>query len=61
LDYSSAKRLAFTYQQATYARMLQRAGINVDNAVIGIVPVQFENFILTNKDEALADPKNAKF
>lgn len=61
LDYSSAKRLAFTYQQATYARMLQRAGINVDNAVIGIVPVQFENFILTNRDEALADPKNAKF
>ena len=61
VDYSSAKKLAFTYQQATYARMLQRAGINTEGAKIGIIPVQFKDFKLTNKDEALINPKEAKF
>lgn len=39
IQYSSAKRLAFKYQQATYARILQRNNINVNNAKICIVPV----------------------
>lgn len=61
IDYSSAKKLAFTYQQATYARMLQRAGINTEGAKIAIVPIQFGGFNLTNKDQALINPKEAKF
>nr|DAR76432.1 MAG TPA: hypothetical protein [Caudoviricetes sp.] len=41
--------------------MLQRAGINTEGAKIGIIPVQFKDFKLTNKDEALINPKEAKF
>lgn len=61
IQYSSAKRLAFKYQQATYARILQRNNINVNNTKICIVPVQFENFKLINKDDALQNTNNAKF
>ena len=61
IHYSSAKKLAFTYQQATYNRMLQRQGLNVKNNIISIAPIQFDGLKLLNKDEALQIPSKALF
>lgn len=61
IHYSSAKKLAFTYQQATYNRMLQRQGLNVKNNIISIAPIQFDGLKLVNKDEALQNPNKALF
>ena len=43
-DYSFAKELGFTYQQATYERMLRRAKISTEGTKIFIAPLQMENF-----------------
>lgn len=59
--YSSAKKLTFNYQQAIYRRMLQRNKINVVNNTTAILPVEFKDLNLTNRTEALLEPKKAKF
>jgi 3',5'-cyclic AMP phosphodiesterase CpdA len=47
-DYNSAKKLNFTYQLASYERMLRRYGFNTSKTDIMIAPLQMENF---RKDE----------
>ena len=60
-DYNSAKVRAFMYQFAVYNRLLEQFGFKVDNNRQFVAPLQFQNFHLTNKDEAIADPSKAKF
>lgn len=43
-DYNSAKKLNFTYQLASYERMLRRYGFNTSKTDIMIAPLQMENF-----------------
>lgn len=44
-DFYAAKRAAFTYQLATYGRMLQRYGFNLNHdKVYMIAPIQMQNF-----------------
>ena len=44
-DYDSAKKLTFRYQLATYRRMLQRLGFNLnENSGMFVIPFTFENF-----------------
>ena len=44
-DYDSAKKLTFRYQLATYRRMLQKLGFNLnENSGMYIIPFRFENF-----------------
>ena len=61
VDYNSAKVRTFMYQFATYNRLLQRYGIKDINNRQFVSPLRFDNFHLTNKDEAIADPSKAKF
>lgn len=42
--YNSAKRLGFTYQLATYERMLSRMGLRTDSTQLLVAPIQMENF-----------------
>lgn len=43
-DYSSAKKLGFTYQLATYERMLRRLGIQTNGTELMIAPIKMSNF-----------------
>ena len=43
-DYSSAKKLGFTYQLGTYERMLRRWGLKTAHTNVMIAPIQMENF-----------------
>lgn len=45
-DYNSAKKLGFTYQLATYSRMLSRLGLRTDATNLIVAPIQMENFHL---------------
>lgn len=59
--FDSAKRLAYQYQLAMYGKLLKKYGLEYRKANISILPLQFENLELSNRDEALLDPKKAKF
>ena len=41
--FSEPKKLAYTYQQAIYNRLLEKYGINVDNSDISVMPLQLLN------------------
>lgn len=43
-EYNSPKKLNFTYQLATYERMLRRWGFNTTNSDVSIAPLKMENF-----------------
>jgi RecB family exonuclease len=44
-EYDRAKKLTFRYQLATYRRMLQRLGFNLnEHSGVYIIPFKFENF-----------------
>lgn len=43
-DYNSAKKLGFTYQLATYKRMLSRLGLRTEATDLIVAPIQMENF-----------------
>lgn len=43
-DYARAKKLTFTYQLATYERMLTRLGLNTLDTQLLVAPIQMENF-----------------
>lgn len=44
-QYDSAKKLTFRYQLATYRRMLQKLGFNLnENSGMYVIPFKFENF-----------------
>lgn len=60
-EYTSAKKRTFFYQQATYARILSKHGLNTDDSVIRIVPITFSNFRCENKDMVLTNPDKVKF
>ena len=47
-DYNSAKKLGFTYQLATYERMLARLGLRTEATDLIIAPIQMKNFKLNN-------------
>lgn len=59
--FDSAKKRAFYYQMATYAKILRQHGLNYDNSTIRIIPLQLDGLELTNQNEALLDPAQAKF
>lgn len=60
-DYDSAKIRTFMYQLAVYNRLLQRFGFrDIENKQF-ILPIKFENYKLSNRNEAIIDPKKAKF
>lgn len=44
LDFSQAKRNAYSYQLATYQRMLQKYGINTYQGELLVAPIQIANF-----------------
>lgn len=44
IDYASAKKLTFTYQQAIYERMLRRYGFNTLGTDINIIPLKLDGF-----------------
>lgn len=60
-DYDSAKIRTFMYQLAVYNRLLQRYGFNDSNNKQIILPIEFVNYHLENKEEALLDPSKARF
>ncbi len=45
-EYAGAKKLAFTYQLATYKRMLQRLGLNTEKTDLVVAPITMDNFHL---------------
>lgn len=47
--YSSAKQLNFTYQLATYERMLRRWGFNTTETDIFVAPIELQNFKKVNE------------
>ena len=44
IDYASAKKLTFTYQQSIYERMLRRYGFNTLSTDINIIPLKLDGF-----------------
>lgn len=44
IDYASAKKLTFTYQQSIYERMLRRYGFNTLGTDINIIPLKLDGF-----------------
>lgn len=44
VNYSAAKKLAYSYQLATYQRMLQKSGINTYSGELFVAPIKIENF-----------------
>lgn len=43
-DFDNTKKLAYTYQLATYQRMLEKYGINIYSGQMLIAPIQIRNF-----------------
>jgi len=60
-DYDSAKVRTFMYQLATYNRLLQRFGFKDYENKQYILPIRFENYRLSNRDEAIQNAENAIF
>lgn len=54
LDFGKAKRLAYSYQLATYQRMLQKYGLNIYQGELLIAPIQISNF-RKNGDQYIYD------
>lgn len=59
--FSSAKKLAYTYQLAAYGKLFRQYGLDYRDSDIGILPIQFQELKLLNPEEAHSNPKKAKF
>lgn len=60
-DYNSAKKRAFYFQLAVYAKLLRQHGISYSDSKIRIIPIQLKGLTLDNQDEAIMNPDTAKF
>ena len=69
-QYGDVKKNTFTYQLNTYRHILNTAGLNTFGSTINILPIQLDDFKLTNPEEAFninkegdtyLGVKNAKF
>lgn len=60
-SFNEAKKRAFRFQLAMYGKLLRKYGLDYRDSHIGIMPIQFQELELENRDEAQSNPSKAKF